>query len=155
PALSAFDREVLLRRAARAAHVAGAEPPFNLRAGLVREILALYDALRRHHRTVADFERLTIGTLEPGADTDRGAARLLEQTRFLAATFAEFERSLGSGPERVDEHRIRALAIGSEAPLFRQVIVTVADQAADAHGLWSADFDLLARLPGLEAIDVV
>ncbi len=152
PALSAFDREVLLRRAARAAHVAGAEPPFNLRAGLVREILALYDALRRHHRSVADFERLMTGTLEPVADIDRGAARLLAQTRFLAATFVEFERQIG---DAVDEHRVRALAIASGTPLFRKVIVTVADQAADAHGLWTADFDLLARLPGLEAVDVV
>jgi RecB family exonuclease len=152
PALSPFDREVLLRRAARAAHVSGAEPPFNLRAGLIREILALYDALRRHHRTVADFARLTLGTLEPVADTDRGAVRLLEQTRFLAAAFEVFEQQMG---DAVDEHRIRALALASETPLFRKVIVTVADQAADAHGLWTADFDLLARLPGLEAIDVI
>src|SRR5262245_9691161 len=81
PPLSPFDREVLLRRAAREAHVAGAEPPFNLRPGLVREILALYDALRRHHRTVADFERLIAGALEPVAGIDRGASRLLAQTR--------------------------------------------------------------------------
>jgi len=34
-------------------------------------------------------------------------------------------------------------------------VVTVADQAAEARGLWSADFDLLARLPFLETIDIV
>jgi len=151
-ALSPFDREVLLRRAARTARVSGAEPPFNVRAGLVREILALYDDLRRHHRTVADFARLTIGTLEPVAETDRGAARLLQQTRFLAATFEAFERSLESD---ASEHRIRALALDAPGPLVRHVIVTVADQAADARGLWTADFDLLARLPGLESIDVI
>jgi hypothetical protein len=33
--------------------------------------------------------------------------------------------------------------------------VTIPDQAADGHGLWTADFDLLARLPGLERLDVV
>ena len=151
-ALSPFDREVLLRRAARAAHVAGAEPPFNLRPGLIREILALYDDLRRHHRTVADFERLMAGTLEPVAGIDRGAARLLAQTRFLSATFAEFEREATAA---IDEHAVRALALSSPEPLFRHAIVTVADQAADAHGLWTTDFDLLARLPGLETIDVV
>jgi RecB family exonuclease len=162
-ALSAFEREVLLRRAARAAHVAGVEPPFNLRPGLVREILALYDALRRHHRTVADFERLVIGTLDPVAGIDRGAARLLAQTKFLAATFHEFERSMATGasPERAqrveeaDEHRVRTLALEAPGPLFTKIVVTVADQAADAHGLWATDFDLLARLPGLEDIDVI
>ena len=151
-ALSPFDREVLLRRAARAVHVAGVVPPFNLRAGLVREILGLYDDLRRHHRSVADFARLILGTLEPVAGSDRGAARLLQQTRFLAAAFEEFERTTVEG---VDEHRIRAMALASPSPLFRHVVVSVADQAADAHGLWTADFDLLARLPGLESIDVV
>ena len=35
------------------------------------------------------------------------------------------------------------------------MIVTVADQAADAHGLWTADFDLLSRLPLLERIEIV
>ena len=151
-ALSPFDREVLLRRAARTAHVAGAVPPFNLRPGLIREILALYDELRRHHRTVADFERLIAGTLEPVADTDRGAARLLDQTRFLAATFEAFEQTTGTA---IDEHRVRAMALVSASPLFRKVVVTVADQAADAHGLWTADFDLLTRMPGLASIDVV
>ena len=151
-ALSAFDREVLLRRAARAARIAGVEPPFNLRPGLVREILALYDALRRHHRTVADFDRLLIGTLQPVADSDRGAARLLAQTEFLSATFEEFERRTA---DMVDEHRVRALALEATGPLFTKVIVTVADQAADPHGLWTADFDLLARLPELAAIDVI
>src|SRR5262249_41368493 len=93
PALSPFDREVRLRRAAHDARAAGAEPPFNPRAGLIREILGLYDELRRRHRTIADFDRLMIGSLEPSAGHDRGAARLLEQTRFLSATFEAFERA--------------------------------------------------------------
>jgi RecB family exonuclease len=152
-ALTPFDREVLLRRAAQAASASGAEPPFNLRAAIVRETLALYDELRRRHRTVADFERLMTGTLEPGAEHDRGAARLLAQTRFLAATFARFEQM--APPAGIDEHQLRALALAAPRPLYRRVIVTVADQAADAHGLWSADFDLLARMPFVDAIDVV
>ena len=152
-ALTAFEREVLLRRAAQEARAAGAEPPFNPRAGLIREILALYDELRRRHRTVADFDRLMTSVLEPGADHDRGAARLLQQTRFLTATFVAFER--GAPPDAADEHQVRALALNSTVLLYRRVIVTVADQAADARGLWSADFDLLARMPFLHAIDVV
>ena len=152
--LTAFHREVLLRRSAMRAHQAGAEPPFNLRAGLIVEILALYDELRRRHRTVADFDRLMTGALEPGAEYDRGAARLLAQTRFLTAAFTEFERALADVPG-VDEHRIRALALDAARPPYRRVVVTVADQAADRRGLWTADFDLLARMPGLAEIDVI
>jgi RecB family exonuclease len=144
---------VRLRRATETARANGAEPPFNPRPGLIREILALYDALRRRHRTVADFDRLMTGTLEPGADHDRGAARLLEQTRFLTAAFEVFEGAASSAG--VDEHQVRALALASPVPLYRRVVVTVADQAADRHGLWSADFDLLARMPFVDAIDVV
>lgn len=153
-ALTAFHREVLLRRCAILAHEAGAEPPFSLRAGLIVEILALYDELRRRHKTVADFDRLMTGTLEPGAEYDRGAARLLAQTRFLTATFELFEQAVAEVPG-VDEHRVRALALDAAGRLYRRVVVTVADQAADRRGLWTADFDLLARLPGLAAIDVI
>jgi RecB family exonuclease len=153
-ALSSFDREVLLRRSAHAAHRAGAEPPFNLRPGLIAEILVLYDELRRRHKTVADFDRLMTGTLESSAPYDRGAARLLAQTAFLTATFERFEQAL-AGVAGVDEHAIRALALVSPRPLYRQLIVTVADQAADRRGLWTADFDLFARMPGVDAIDVV
>jgi RecB family exonuclease len=152
--LSAFDREVLLRRSAHAAHTAGVEPPFNLRPGLIGEILALYDELRRRHKTVADFDRLMTDRLESSAEFDRGAARLLAQTRFLAATFEAFEAAL-SGVAGVDEHGVRALALVSPRPLYRRVVVTVGDQAADRRGLWAADFDLLTRMPGLEAIDVI
>jgi len=154
PALTGFDREVILRRCANATHAAGIEPPFNLRAGLIVEILSLYDELRRRHRTVADFNRLMTGSLEPGADYDRGAARLLAQTRFLTVTFEAFEAALQDVPG-VDEHHVRALALQSALPLYHHVIVTVPDQAADRRGLWTADFDLLARMPHLEAIDVV
>lgn len=154
PALTGFEREVILRRCANATHAAGIEPPFNLRAGLIVEILSLYDELRRRHRTVADFDRLMTGSLEPGADYDRGAARLLAQTRFLSATFHAFETAL-AGADGADEHRVRALALESSVPLYRHVVVSVADQAADRRGLWMADFDLLARMPHLEVIDVV
>jgi len=155
--LSGFAREVLLRRAARDASAAGAEPPFQLRPGLIVEILALYDELRRRHKTVSDFERLLVAALAPSADHDRGAARLLEQTVFLASAFTRFEAAIAA-TGRLDEHALRLRALqpspGARA-VFRQVIVTVGDQAADRRGLWTADFDLLARLPGLESIDVI
>ena len=57
---------------------------------------------------------------------------------------------------RLDEHALRRVALTSAGrSSFAQVVVTVADRAADPHGLWTADFDLLARLPGLERLDVV
>lgn len=153
--LTDFDREVMLRRAAREAAVGGAEPPFRVRPGLIVQILALYDELRRNHRTLDDFARLTIGTLEPNADTDRGAERMLRQTHFLAGALAEFERRVADAG-RIDEHGLRTLLLTrSCTPAYRHIVVTVGDQAADARGLWPTDFDLLARMPALERLDVV
>src|SRR6185503_8114621 len=106
-----------------AAHTAGAEPPFNLRPGLIGEILALYDELRRRHKTVADFDRLMTGTLESSAPYDRGAARLLAQTVFLTATFQSFEQAR-AGVAGVDEHGVRELALAAPRPLYRRLIVT-------------------------------
>jgi RecB family exonuclease len=154
PALSGFEREVLLRRSASDASKAGAEPPFNLRPGLVPGILQLYDDLRRHHKSVADFDRLLTASLEPGAEYDRGASTLLRQTRFLVETFSRFEAACRASG-RLDEHQFREYLLGGDDAPYRRIVLTVADQAVDASGLWTADFDLLARLHGLEHIDVV
>lgn len=155
PRLADVDREVMLRSAASEAIQDGAEPPFRLRPGLIAEMLAFYDALRRQHRTVEAFERLLAGTLEPSVEIDRGARRLLQQTRFLAAAFRAFERKMAACP-CLDEHGIRALASSTPLTLpLEQVIVTVADRAADPFGLWPADFDLLTRMPGLQRVDVI
>jgi RecB family exonuclease len=153
PRLNGFDREVLLARAAREARDAGAEPPFSVRPGLVAEMLALYDALRRQLRTVARFEEFL--TEELSASDDRGAVRMLAQTRFLAAAFHGYEaRVAGSG--RLDEHALRdRLLAGAASRPVRRVVVTVTDRVADPAGLWPADLDLLARLPGLTHLDVV
>ncbi len=155
PRLSEFEREALFRRAARTASESGASAPFRVRAGLVVEILAFYDELRRRGRSIADFDRLMTGSLEPSAAIDRGAERMLRQTRFLAAAFTEFEtRVAASGA--IDEHGLRDLLIGGETPCeYRRIVVTVPDQAADPRGLWPADFDLLTRIPGLERLDIV
>ena len=49
-----------------------------------------------------DFERRALSLLEPGASTDRGAERLVTQTRFLATAFREFERQIAEHGS--DEH---------------------------------------------------
>jgi hypothetical protein len=153
--LSEFEREVLIRRAARHASDSGAPAPFRLRAGLILEILSLYDDLRRRGRTVDDFERLLIGSLEPSADTDRGAERMLRQTHFLVATFRELERRI-SETGRLDEHAVRdRLMDQANASPYRHFVITVGDQASDPRGLWSSDYDLFARIPGVECVDIV
>ena len=158
PRLTDFEREVIFRRAAIDAAEQGTPAPFRLRPGLIVEILAFYDELRRRDKTVAAFERLLVGSLESSADTDRGAERLLRLTRFLAAAFAIFEQRIAA-TNRVDEHGLRALFMERSethrASPYRHVVVTVPDQAADPRGLWLADYDLLARMPGLERLDIV
>ncbi len=155
PMLSAFDREVLLTRAAEAADASGVRAPFRLRPGLIVEMLAFYDELRRRHRTIADFDRLMTGSLLPSVEIDRGAARLFAQTRFLVEAYTRFE-ALIAASGGIDEHGLRRLLLDHEGTsAFSRLVVTVADQAADARGLWTADFDLLARLHGLEFLDVI
>ncbi|MGD9906869.1 MAG: PD-(D/E)XK nuclease family protein [Vicinamibacterales bacterium] len=153
PWLSPFDREVILARAAAEARAAGLPPPFAVRPGLVAAMLTLYDALRRQRRTVARFEEFLIEEL---ADADdRGAARLLAQTVFLAEAFRRYEACLDAR-HADDEHtlRDRLIAEPAAAPLAH-VIVTVPDRAADPAGLWPSDLDLLTRVPGLARLDVV
>jgi RecB family exonuclease len=148
--LAPCEREVILRASAGDASAAGTPPPFDVRPGLVAEMLRFYDQLRRQGQTVDRFEELLVGSLD---DADRGAARLLEQTRFLAAAFRAYERRLG---DAVDEHGLRAcLLAASAADPLRHVIVAVADWIADPQGLAAVDFDLLARVPGLARVDVV
>ena len=155
PLLGPIERLVYGRAAADEALASGVEPPFKLRPGLVAEFLAFYDELRRRQRTIETFERLLVEELEPSAELDRGARRMLQQTRFLAALFRAYERRVSS-TGRLDEHGLRALVLdrGLRRPID-QVVVTVADRAAGADGLWSGDFDLLARLPNLARIDLV
>lgn len=153
-ALTDPEREVLLGVSCRAARDAGAEPPFRLRPGLVAEILRFYDALRRNQKDVDTFERLALGALEPGASYDRGAERLVRQTRFLAAAFRDFEQRCAAAG--ADEHALRRELLATPAARpFRHVVVTVADRSVDPYGLAPADWDLLARMPGIERLDVV
>ena len=162
--LTAYEREALIRAAAREA-VNEVDWPFDLsprgdesrelRPGLVAEVLRFYDQLRRQGQHVARFEALLEETLARDADFDRGAERLLHQTRMLAATFRAYERRLAEAGA-CDEHALRQRLIEQAAATpVSAVIVTVADWIADRAGLWVADFDMLARIPGLEAFDVV
>ncbi len=153
--LSSFEREALFRAAIADAVREGCEPPFDLRSGLTAEIVELYQTFDRLGRSVDAFERTMVDELEPSAEFDRGARRLLRQTRFLATAFRAYERRLGR-TGRVDEKGLRQRLLESrDRSILRQVIVTVADQSAAAWGLWPIDFDLLARLPGLLRVDVI
>lgn len=154
PMLDDFTRDALMRAAAHDALGAGTPAPFALRPGILAEMLAFYDTLTRLRRSLDDLERLLVGPLSAEAGTDRGAARLLEQTLFLVAACRAFERRVALA-EGLDEHGIRRAAAAGPRPALRHIVVCVADSAVDAAGLWPADFDLLTRLPGLERIDVV
>jgi RecB family exonuclease len=152
--LSSHDREVLLGAAARAAIAEGVVPPFTLRPGILAEMMVFYDTLRRQRRSVDDFERLIGERFEKAVDSDRGAVRLLAQTRFLAEAFRGYEARVASSGG-LDEHGLREALLAAPSSRFTHVVVAVADRVADPQGLWSADFDLLTRLPSLARIDVV
>ncbi len=155
PLVDDFTREALMRAAVDEAVAAGAVAPFSLRPGILGEMLAFYDTLTRLRRTVDDVERLLVGMLAAEADSDRGAARLLDQTRLIVAACRAFERHMAA-LDGVDEHGLRARALAEgPRPALRHVVLCVADAAVDPAGLWPADFDLLTRLPGLERIDVL
>jgi RecB family exonuclease len=154
PMLSDAEREVLLGLSCRASRDAGSEPPFHIRPGIVSEMLRFYDNLRRNQKEVDALERLALQRLEPGAEIDRGAARLVRQTRFLVAAFRDFETRCQ--PIGGDEHAVRErLLLQRAARPVRHIVVAVDDQAFDRYGLCAADWDLLARLPGLDRLDVV
>ena len=152
--LTAIERQVCMLSAARTVVQDELVPPFRLHAGLARSFVQFYDELRRYRRTVDAFERLTTEDLEPSVDLDRGARRLLRQTRFLAATFRAYEQRLGEAGS-LDEHGLREALDEATGTCFERVVVTVADHVAQPGGLWPADYDVLTRLPGLTQIEVV
>jgi RecB family exonuclease len=153
--LTPFEREVLVEAAAHEAITEGDTPPFNIRPALLAEILDLYDGLRGYQQTLARFEDQLTATFSAAADYDRGAERLLRQTRFLVRTLQGYEQRVAVLGE-LDEHRLRDILLETPSSTpYRAAIVAVGDQAQDPNGLPAADFDLLTRLPGLEAVDFV
>jgi RecB family exonuclease len=153
--LSAFERDGMAQSAAHEAAALAGDLPFRIRPGLVAEVLRFYDQLRRQSQSVKRFEELIVEALGGGELDDRGADRLLRQTRFLAETFRGYERRAAAS-DGIDEHRLRELLL-SDAPALplAHIVVTVSDWIADPAGLHVADFDLLNRLPNLAAIDIV
>jgi RecB family exonuclease len=152
--LGPLERDVMAQAAARAAADNGAELSFQLRPGLIAEILRFYDQLRRQSQQVKRFEELIEMALGSD-DVDRATGRMRRQTRFLADAFRDYERRLRES-DGCDEHTLRERLIAEPAAdPVRHVIVTVADWIADDQGLYVADFDLLTRIAGLERLDVV
>jgi RecB family exonuclease len=153
--LGTFERDAIAQAAALEAARSVGDLPFQVRPGLVAELLRFHDHLRRQSQLVNRFEELITDALGGGDLDDRGADRLLRQTRFLAQAFRGYEQRV-SDSGAVDEHllRERLMADAGAVPLAH-AIVTVPDWIADPAGLYVADFDLLNRLPNLAAIDIV
>jgi RecB family exonuclease len=183
--LNAFEREAIAQAAADDALRETGDLPFQIRPGLIGEMLRFYDQLRRQSQQVSRFDELITAALAGDSTLDRGAERMLVQTRFLVAAFREYERSVAASGA-CDEHMLRQRLLeqsdvasgfppppkaparlaevpsgneggsrtAADGPL-KHVVVTVADWIADPGGLFIADFDLLAQLPGLEALDLV
>jgi RecB family exonuclease len=153
--LTAFERDVILREATRDATAQGTAAPFALRPGLLVEVARFYDQLKRQSRTVSRFEELVGDMLSRDAEFDRGAEKMLQQTRFLAATFRAYESRVALTGS-CDEHGLRSRLLEQAAhDPVRRIIVTVADVNAEPEGLFPADFELLSRLPGLEELEIV
>jgi ATP-dependent helicase/nuclease subunit B len=152
--LTALEREVMMQRSARQAAESVPELGFRVRPGLVAEMLRFYDHLCRQSQHVDRFEELIHEALGDD-DGDRGARRLRDQTTFLAAAFRGYERAVVAS-DACDEHLLRdRLVTDAAADPVRHVIVTVPDWIADPDGLFVADFDLLARITGLAALDLI
>jgi RecB family exonuclease len=156
PLLSSFERLAIAQAAAFEAVRTAPPLPFQLRTGLVVEILRFYDHLKRQNQTTERFETLMEEALGGGAaEIDRGAERMLRQTRFLAGCFRAYERRL-SQAGCWDEHSLRQhLRDGRFDTPVSHVVAGVSDWIAEPDGLFPADFDLLTRMPGLEAVDVL
>jgi RecB family exonuclease len=153
--LSGFEREALLAAGAREAEESGAAAPFHVRPSLVAEMLALYDHIHRLGRTVEDFDRLLTGELAPAAESDRGAAQLLEQTRFLVTAFGAYRARVAEGSAE-DEHSARAHLVATASPRpLRQLVIAVGDRPFDSDGFWPADVAMFTTLAGLERIDLL
>lgn len=152
--LSAVERDALAQAAAHEAAAAmPAGLPFSLRPGLVAEMLRFYDQLRRQSQRLERFQELIADAL--GGSDDRGADRLLAQTRFLTAALSAYERRAAASGGW-DEHMLRErLSQVPLAPTPSHIIITTADWIAEPDGLYVGDFDLFARMPDLAQLELV
>jgi RecB family exonuclease len=154
--LNQFERDALVQAAAEEAARSVRDLSFRLRPGLMTEMLRFYDELRRHGQQTVRFEELLTGQLTAAVEGgDRGAERLLKQTELLAKTFRGYERRL-EALGACDEHSLRTrLMASSLVNPPAHIVVTVADWIAEPGGLHLADFDLLAQVQDVQAIDLV
>jgi CRISPR/Cas system-associated exonuclease Cas4 (RecB family) len=154
PRLSALVLEVVMGASARQAARVHA-PPFLLRPGLVAEMLRFHDQVARLGHDACAWLAAAASRLEDEAGTDRGAERLLLQTRFLAEAYRAFECRVAA-LEGLDDRALRtALCTASRPWCPPHVVISVADHHADANGVWPADLQLIAQAPGLARLDVV
>ena len=151
PMLTPLEREVLLGAAARDAIDAGSAAAVPAAARADRR-----DARRSTTRCAASSGPSTRSSgsspaeLEPRTEIDRGAERLLRQTRFLVAAFRAFERRVAASG-KLDEQGLRRTAAGRPEPTavrgdgrLHALVVTVGDRTSEpAGGLYPADIDLL------------
>src|SRR5262249_44894058 len=152
--LTALERDVMAQAAARSAAARAGELTFQLRPGLIAEMLRFYDQLRRQSQQVKRFEELIEDALG-SEDLDRAARRMRIQTRFLAGAFREYER-LVAASSGCDEHTLRdRLSAQPARDPVAHIVVTVADWIAESEGLFVADFDLLTRIPGLATLEII
>ena len=79
----------------------------------------------------------------------------MRQTRFFAAAFREFERRCARIGAASTSTRCASSCSPSRRRAVAPCIVAVRDRAGDRYGLHPVDWDLLARIPGLERLDVV
>ena len=86
----------------------GLAPPFEIRPGLIAEMLALYDLVRRLGRTVDDFERNFRDELEKDRDIDRGAREAPAADRLSGRRVSRYE-SRAAAANALDEHALRAV----------------------------------------------
>ncbi len=147
-------REVLMGASAR--HAARVHrPPFLLRPGLVAAMLRFHDQIERLAHEPAAWLQDAAARLEDEAATDRGAARLLLQTRFLQESFRTYAARVAEA-DGIDERGLRlALRRSPRQWSPPHVVLSVADHHADADGMWPADLQVLGESPGLARIDVV
>jgi RecB family exonuclease len=153
--LTPLEREAIAQAAARDAFALVPDLSFNIRPGLVAAMLRFYDQLRRQSQSVSRFGELIEEALGGDDTADRGAERMLRQTRFMVHALTGYERRVAASGG-CDEHLLRSRLMDAavDAPP-RHIVVTVADWIADPDGLFVADFDLLARIPGVEAVDII
>ena len=153
--LTAFERDVIAQAAAGTRPRRHPALPFRLRPGSDRRDSPLLRSAAPAVAQVQRFEELIEQQLLGARGIDPGADRMLQQTRFLAETFREYERRARALGRRGRAHAARAPDRRTASPDRAARHRAVPDWIADPDGLFVADFDLLTRLPGLEALDLV